>query len=49
MQPAAIVATLLLNVPACGMAPGRLVSNWSISSARPPKAPNEKPPPMYLP
>ena len=25
------------------------VSNWSSSSALPPKAPNEKPPPMYLP
>ena len=48
-QPADIVATLLLNVPACGIASGRGGSNWSISSARPPKAPKEKPPPKYLP
>ena len=41
--------TLLLKVPACGSAPGRAGSNSSITSARPPKAPNEAPPPMYFP
>ena len=50
--PAVIVAMLLLNVPAWLMtfvrAPG-VVSYWSSRSARPPKAPKEKPPPMYLP
>ena len=48
-SPAAIVSTLLLNVPACGSASGRRGSNRSMMSARPPNAPNDMPPPMYLP
>ena len=47
--PAAMVSTLLLNVPACGSASGRRGSNMSMISARPPNAPNDIPPPIYLP
>ena len=52
-QPAVIDDMLLLKVPAWATTFGRLVSglvsNWSSNSARPPNAPNENPPPMYLP
>ena len=48
-QPADIVATLLLNVPACGIESGFEASKRSSSSARPANAPKEKPPAKYLP
>ena len=46
--PTAIVKALLLNVPAW-LRPPRAGSNAAIRSARPPKAPNDSPPPRYLP
>ena len=46
--PTAIVNALLLNVPAW-LSPPRAGSNVAIRSARPPKAPNDRPPPRYLP
>ena len=47
--PAAMVRTSLLKVPEWYRQSGLAGSKRSIRSARPPKAPNEEPPPRYLP
>ncbi len=48
-SPAAIVSTLLLNVPAWPSASARRGSKRAMSSARPPNTPIDIPPPKYLP
>ena len=47
--PTAIVKALLLNVPPWVSPPPRAGSKAAIRSARPPKAPNDRPPARYLP